>query len=225
MLRGTQIYHFTLDRLDYDKHANIQSFQVSLSASDPLPTPPETFETVFSLSVPSLFPYNDLPLLLSNIRSSLKENGAFKITIIDPLPCAESLGEKMRTWLESNLLQNLEQHSRCVEPSRLFPKLLGDAGLRGKGSRRTKVKFYALRENAMGLQYHDPDPCIERLRVEKETKAELRSAVGRMLWLEVWGKYITSPTTWWWDDRDCLEECLYLGTFWEYHVIEAVRSD
>lgn len=77
----------------------------------------------------------------------------------------------------------------------------------------------------MGLQYHDPDPCIERLRVEKETKAELRSAVGRMLWLEVWGKYITSPTTWWWDDRDCLEECLYLGTFWEYHVIEAVRSD
>lgn len=164
-------------------------------------------------------------MLLGNVYSSLKEKGAFKLTVIDPLPYAETLGEKMRSWLEENLLRNLEQNSRCVEPSRLLPKLLGEAGLRGKGSRRTKIKFYALRASAIGLEYHDPDPCIERLRVEKEAKAELRSAVGRMLWLQVWGKYINGPTTWWWNDEECLEECLRLGTFWEYHVIEAIKSD
>lgn len=147
------------------------------------------------------------------------------MTIIDPLPCAETLGHKLRAWMEKHLFPSIERNSRCLEPSRLFPKLLGDAGLRGKGSRRTKVKFFALQENARGGEYHDPDRSINKLYQERRDKAELRSLVGRMFWVEVWGQYITPPNTWWWDDPECVAECYQLGTFWEYHIIDAVKAE
>lgn len=56
----------------------------------------------------------------------------------------------------------------------------------------------------------------------QETRAELRSLVGRMLWREVWGEFVTAKN-WWWDDPVCMKECLELGTFWEYHYIQGVR--
>ncbi len=147
------------------------------------------------------------------------------MSIIDPLPCAETLGHKLRAWMEKHLFPNIERNSRCLEPSRLFPKILGDAGLRGKGSRRTKVKFFALQENARGGDYHDPDRSLNKLYQERRDKAELRSLVGRMFWVEVWGQYITPPDTWWWDDPECVAECHQLGTFWEYHIIDAVKAE
>lgn len=163
--------------------------------------------------------------MLCSVYKCLKPGGSFKVAIIDPLPYAETLGPKLRAWMEKHLFPNIEKNSRCVEPSRLFPKLLGDAGLRGKGSRRSGVKFFALQENARGEDFHDPDPSIDRIYQERRDKAELRSLVGRMFWVEVWGKYITPANIWWWDDPQCVAECQQLGTFWEYHIIDAVKEE
>ncbi|OAA66170.1 hypothetical protein ISF_04008 [Cordyceps fumosorosea ARSEF 2679] len=222
----TQVYHLNRESSVVSWSSNVQRIPAPPVESTRFPMALGLFQTVYSFSLPSGCPYHVLPNVLSCVHKCLKLGGSFKLTIIDPLPYAETLGHRLRFWMERHLFPNLERNSRCLEPSRLFPKLLGDAGLRGKGSRRTKVKFFALQENARGLDVHrDPDPSIERMYQEQRDKAELRSLVGRMFWMEVWGPYVTPGSTWWWDDPSCVEECLELGTFWEYHVIDSVKFE
>lgn len=127
--------------------------------------------------------------------------------------------------MDKHLFPNIGNSSRCLESSRLSTKLLGEAGLRGKGNRRTNVKFSALQENARGSDYHDLGPSIQKLYQERQDKVELRSLVGSMFWLEVWGQYVTPTNTWWWDDPECVAECRQLGTFWEYHIIDGVKVE
>lgn len=127
--------------------------------------------------------------------------------------------------MEKHLFPNIENQSRCLEPSRLIPKLLGDANLRGLRSRRTVVKCFALPASARSDDYQDPDPSIQSLHLELQDRAELRSIVGRMFWLEVWGQFVTPTDTWWWDNPECVAECLQLGTFWEYQIIDAIKGE
>lgn len=218
------MYHLTEENRTGSWPHNVHVLRAPPAGAACFPVAPRIFQTVYSFSLPSACPYDLLPNVLNGVYKCLRPGGSFKVTIIDPLPCAETLGQKLRAWLEKHLFPNIERNSRCVEPSRLFPKLLGDAGLRGKGSRRSGVKFFALQENARGEDYHDPDPSIDRMYQERLDKAELRSLVGRRLWVEVWGKYITPANTWWWDDPECVAECRHLGTFWEYQIIDAVKA-
>lgn len=57
----------------------------------------------------------------------------------------------------------------------------------------------------------------------ENTKQELKSIVGRMLWKEMWGSYVQGDK-WWWEDERIVEECERMGTVWEYAVIEAVKE-
>ena len=54
-------------------------------------------------------------------------------------------------------------------------------------------------------------------------RAELRTVAGCLLWQETWGEYVTN-SSWWWDDAECMQECIELGTYWEYYSIEAVKA-
>lgn len=158
-----------------------------------------------------------IPRLLRNIYRCLAVKGVLHLALIDPSPTTQSLGPRMRRWLDENLILNLESRFRCISPSRLFPAWLADARLRGDGSVITKVKFKAVcqpdevgKNNAEGSN-------------GKRVEAELRSAVGRKLWQEVWGNFVLGAA-WWWDDPSCVEECLRLGTYFEYSLIEAVKD-
>ncbi|KAM0739186.1 hypothetical protein ACQRIT_006923 [Beauveria bassiana] len=222
---GTQVYHLIRESPRGSWPHNIQLVRAPPVEATNFPVPASQFQTVYSFSLPSGCPYHMLPNVLSSVNKCLKPGGSFKVTIIDPLPYPETLGHRLRTWVEEHLFPNLEKEARCLEPSRLLPKLLGDAGLRGKGSRRTKVKFFALQENARLCDYHDPDPSIERMYRERRDKAELRTLVGRMFWVEVWGQYCTPAGARWWDDPKIVEECRELGTFWEYHIIDSVKAE
>ncbi|OAA45183.1 hypothetical protein BBO_03761 [Beauveria brongniartii RCEF 3172] len=222
---GTQVYHLIRESPRGSWPHNIQLVRAPPVEATSFPVPASQFQTVYSFSLPSGCPYHMLPNVLSSVNKCLKPGGSFKVTIIDPLPYPETLGHRLRTWVEEHLFPNLEKEARCLEPSRLLPKLLGDAGLRGKGSRRTKVKFFALQENARRCDYHDPDPSIERMYRERRDKAELRTLVGRMFWVEVWGQYCTPAGARWWDDPKIVEECRELGTFWEYHIIDSVKTE
>jgi hypothetical protein len=64
-------------------------------------------------------------------------------------------------------------------------------------------------------ELEEPSPDVTRL--------ELRSIVGRMLWKETWGRYVDGDQ-WWWDDKNVVDECEYMGTCWEYTTIEAVKE-
>lgn len=128
----------------------------------------------------------------------------------------------MRAWLQEHLLINLERHFKCTNPSRLFPEWMGDAGLRGQGSTLTTSKFYAV-SASIRSEADDSDPFIDRIPSEREVKAEVRSIIGRLLWMEVWGSFVTGDK-WWWEDEGCVNECLQLGTVWEYHMIDGVKQ-
>ena len=140
------------------------------------------------------------------------------MTIIDPLPVTSTLGPKMRAWLDENLLFALERQFRCINPSKLFPHWLHDVGLRAEGSTITIVKFQAMADKSK----IEPEEDMTSVAA-KETKMELRSLVGRLLWMEVWGAFVAADK-WWWEDAECVKECLQLGTYWEYSLIEAVKD-
>ncbi|KAM0517789.1 hypothetical protein ACHAPE_004767 [Trichoderma viride] len=121
---------------------------------------------------------------------------------------------------EENLLRNLAKQGKCMSPSTAFPHLLAQAHLRGDGSTLTTTKFYAVPGSAISK---DQDEAKDSVQTEKEAKAQVRSLVGRMLWVEVWGPYVTCKK-WWWDDPECVAECLELGTLWEYHAVKGAKE-
>lgn len=216
------IHHLSDNPLSSEAGINIRA-AYSPTISSPFPEQLRDFDAAYSLILPSLCRELDIPTALSNINRSLTPGGIYHLLVIDPIPNTDALGENMRAWFRNNLLLNLKLKSRCLTPSFTFPQALGEASLRGPGSTLTTTKFYA---NPQNIRHSSWATRSERDRTAegKETRAELRSIVGRMLWREVWGEFVTSDT-WWWDDDACMQECLELGTFWEYHSIQAVNSD
>ncbi|RDA94700.1 hypothetical protein CP533_6718 [Ophiocordyceps camponoti-saundersi (nom. inval.)] len=217
-----RIFHMSEHPVPHQAFENLQSLKVRGKVPSPFPVPPQLFEAVYAVTLPSLCSEQELRDLLRSVNISLKSQGTLSLRLIDPLPCAETLGRRMRSWLEEHLIANLERQGRCSRPTAQLPQLLGEASLRAPGSTLTTAKFYATAESVRRLA-KDPDPAIERMQAERKVKAELRSLVGRMLWKEVWGEYVTAGS-WWWEDEACVEECLELGTFWEYQLIEAVKD-
>ncbi|KAJ4317557.1 hypothetical protein N0V84_007302 [Fusarium piperis] len=220
-----QIYHLSATPLSNAKFPNVNPVLVPSVSPSAFPVAPNLFETVYSLSLPALCPSPDIPAVLKNISKCLRQGGSLHLTLIDPLPCAKVLGTRMRTWLEEHLLLNLERNFRCTNPSKLFGDWMGEASLRGYGSTLTSSKFYAVPESVRKNRSSEDssDPFVDRVRDDNEVKAELRCLVGRMLWMEVWGGYVTGDT-WWWEDEDCVKECLEMGTFWEYKMIEGFKD-
>lgn len=138
---------------------------------------------------------------------------------------------------------NLEKQFRCINPARLFPIWLADAGLRAEGSTIVHVRFNAVVPSTPASHFSSssssrapsrgstrsserdggdgPGECMS-IGVER-TKMELKSVVGRMLWREMWGSYVQGDC-WWWEDDGVVEECERLGTVWEYAVIKAIKE-
>jgi hypothetical protein len=211
-----QLYHMSASPLSHTLFPNIHPILVPSISPSAFPVAPQLFGSVYSMALPALVPSLDIPRMLRNVSRCLVPGGIFHLTLIDPMPCASALGPRMRAWLEDNLLINLERQFRCVNPSKLFPIWLADASLRGAGSAITTAKFVAVcPSNEEGQDDIMADDTV--------VKAQLRSMVGRMLWTEVWGAYV-GASDWWWNDPDCVEECLAYNTHWEYSLIEAVRD-
>ncbi|KAK3327978.1 hypothetical protein B0T19DRAFT_461269 [Cercophora scortea] len=169
------------------------------------------------LNMPGIY-HDASPKQDQNILALFESPGVLHLTLIDPYPVAHSIGPRMRKWLDENLIINLEAQFRCISPVRVFPVWLADARLRAEGSFIAKAKFPAIYFSTPTDKSTDPE--IEDKRIE----VELQSTVGRMLWEEVWGRFVTGET-WWWKDSACIEECLRLGTYWEYYQIEAVKDN
>lgn len=166
--------------------------------------------------------------------------------ILDPTPLPGTLGPCFRSWLEDHLVLNLEKQFLCINPSRLFPGWLADAGLQAEGSKLTNIKFFASVPSATWsgfsppassrrndedghLDLADAEQAERERRREKDMEdehvtQELKSLVGRMLWKQMWGSYVKADK-WWWEDERLVDECERMGTVWEYAVIEAVKGE
>lgn len=219
------VHHVSSAQSSYDDASNLELINLpSINAKD-MNLSPMVYQSAYAYSMPSRYPASELEGILRNVRASLRAGGILNLVLIDPMPCLGSMGEHMWRWMNRYVTSRLEGLDCCLEPTRRFPKLLGNAGLRGEGSRCTKIKFYALQQSSISGR-RDPDRSIDELREELETKAQVRTLVGRLVWMETWGSLIEpQPTKWWWEDKNCVDECLLLGTFWEMQQIEAVRSN
>lgn len=193
------------------------------SSSSPFPMP-QLFNAATALVLPALLPETSAPDFLSSVAASLKARGKLHLTLISPAPRAGTAGPLMGAWLEAHLFPSLRDGGICTVPTRMFPRWLGEAGLRGPGSSLTTTKFFAappppVPEGGTGEDTGNED-CDDAMLV----KARIRSAAGRLLWLEVWGRWIVDDAGGWWDDARVMEECSELGTIWEFQVIEAVKN-
>ncbi|KUJ21433.1 uncharacterized protein LY89DRAFT_577391 [Mollisia scopiformis] len=227
--KGTEVHHLSTAPLSPKQYLNILPLTVP-SATPQLPYASNIFSSIHAFCLPSLLPSSSIPAVLkecyrvlvsapkpsqsttpsSNTLSNSVEprGGTLCLTILDPSPLPGTLGPRLRTWLDDHLVLNLEKQFRCINPSRLLPDWLADAGLRAKGSTVMYVKFFA------------SVPNLEDERI----KQELKSVVGRMLWKEMWGSYVLGEK-WWWEDEEVVDECERMGTVWEYAVIEAVKGE
>ncbi|KAI1349558.1 hypothetical protein F5Y01DRAFT_289071 [Xylaria sp. FL0043] len=173
--------------------------------------PPLLYSVVTCLTMPALLPSTDIPPFLRHINRCLAPGGALHLTIIDPQPVSSSMGPKLRQWLFTNLLINLEQAFRTTWPSETFPAWLAVGRLRGKGSTIATKSIPA-------ISVIPKNPSMEDL------KTEVRCLANRMLWQEVWGGFVQG-SRWWWEDKDIVQECIELDTHWQCSHIIAVKED
>lgn len=221
---------------------NVRPIASPLASRSALSLAPNYFSAVYCLPLPSVLSSQDIPGLLRNINTRLVPGGILHLVLINPAPASSSVGPRMRHWMEDNLLLNLERQFRCTNPRKLVPGWLADAGLKAKGSTKVTVKCQAVfwksdskgRKGVKGPAAEEEDEeegdMLNVLyggqgaaRREQQAKLELQSIVGRMLWQETWGNYVTGGR-WWWDDPECAWECVQMGTFWEYSIVEAVKE-
>jgi hypothetical protein len=175
--------------------------------------PPHIYTAVTCLSLASIFPSTEIPPFLRHIYRCLAPGGALHLTLIDPQPVSTSMGPRMRQWLFDKLLINLEKDFRTTYPSGTFPAWLAVSRLRGQGSTIATVSVPAVPE-----QFTD-----DGTREKPSERQELRCLVTRMLWQEVWGSFVHADR-WWWDEDDIVEECMTMGTYWQYSHIVAVKE-
>lgn len=239
-----EIHHISTSPLLPKHYPNAHPLAVP-GPSAQLPYASNIFASIHAFSLPALLPASSIPALLKDCHRTLtsphsiaspsdspttpsspsqSKAGSLHLTILDPAPIPSTLGPLLRAWLDTHLIVNLERQFRCINPARLFPIWLADAGLRAEGSTISNVRFLA-------SVSHDPDGFSiidgagqEQGVVSAEcTKQELKSMVGRMLWKELWGPFVEGEK-WWWEDEKVIEECERVGTCWGYAVIEAVKE-
>lgn len=92
------------------------------------------------------------------------------------------------------------------------------------------MRFAAATETALLSSYNRSERGGARGGVADETEEELRAVVGRMLWEEMWGGYCVDVAgrggraMRWWEDEEIMEECVRMGTTWEFLFVEAVKE-
>lgn len=139
---SSTIHHLSSNPLSPTAYPNVHPLTAP-SPSATLPYASNLFTSIHSLYLPALLPAASLPSILKNCHHCLAPAGTLHLTILDPNPLPGTLGPRLRSWLDTHLLTNLERQFRCINPARLFPIWLADAGLRGRGSTISIERFLA----------------------------------------------------------------------------------
>lgn len=207
-------------------------------ATPTLPFPAELFDAITSLPLPTLLPAKNIPHLLRECNRILLPGGTLKLLLLDATPSLGTMGTLLKAWLTKHLLGNLEKKDLLREVRKQMSTLLVDAGFMGcdgdvKISFRAAEQEFASRKPAeeKGKSTSSKAKALIQMAqeraAEEETMHRLSVVVGRLLWKELWGPYVTGVTAtrfkWWWDDANIVEECRAIGTRWEGVVVEAVK--
>lgn len=206
------MYHLSPEPLAHKEYPNLHPIACSTTSVSALAQASGAFTSVSCLPMTSALPSAEIPSLLRAVHRALAPGGYLHLVVIDPHPAAASAGPLLQRWIDDSLVFNLELRFRGSHPGRNFPVWLDEAGLRGRGSLVTSTRFMAVtpeRRNADD----------ERAAVKKE----LRTIVGRLLWQEIWGGFVTGDS-WWWEVPEIVDECAQRKTYWEYSIIAACKD-
>lgn len=233
------IFHLSPEPLNHKAYPNVHPMLCPIISASTLAFAPGTFSSVSCVSLVSILPSSDVPKMLHNINRVLTPGGLLHMILIDPCPRASSMGPLLRDWLDQHLVFNLELQFRGIRPSRNFPVWLEEAHLRAKGSVITHTRFMAIpspNTNPGGRDGGDHSDASTTTRTKKDNNVEqqyneavaikkgLRTTVGRMLWQEIWGPFVTTGDKWWWEVPEIVDECVERGTYWEYSIIAACKA-
>lgn len=216
------VFHLSPEPLQHKAYPNVHPMLCPFVSASTLAFAPGTFSSVFCISITSILPSSDIPRMLHNINRVLVSGGLLHMILIDPCPIAASMGPLLREWLDQHLVFNLELQFRGIHPSRNFPVWLEEAKLRAKGSVITHTRFMAI-PNGLDGDSDASNRTEDSAEHEVAMKKELRTIVGRLLWQEIWGPFVTCDK-WWWEVSEIVGECLERGTYWEYSVIAACKA-
>lgn len=221
------VYHLAADPLDHRQYPNVHPAVCPTVSASALSFAAESFSSVSCLNIISILPSSEIPRLLQNINRVLAPSGYLHLVIIDPWPVASSMGPRLQRWIDENLVFNLELQFRCTHPSRMFPVWLDEARLRAAGSIITHTRFLAIPQAYDRRGDDDSDAASARSKGSAEEEAaikkELRTTVGRMMWQEIWGPFVTGDK-WWWEMPEIVDECVAHQTHWEYKLIAACKA-
>jgi hypothetical protein len=213
--------------------------------------PPDWLDVVYCLGLPAVLPSQEIPEFIQNVYKILKMDGILHMVLFDPAPVSASMGPRMRKWLDDNLLFNLETKFRCTKPTKLIPHWCTDAYLQADKSTIKQVKCPVLlpklddslgknvgkirdstdsSTDSTGSSRSNIYALAETLSMtsddseeDKRVKLELQVQIAKVLWKETWGSFVNAKR-WWWEDPECVEECLRLGTYWEYSIVAAKKN-
>ncbi|KAF4612826.1 hypothetical protein G7Y89_g15546 [Cudoniella acicularis] len=138
----TVLHHLSTTPLSPRSYPNVHPLAVTNHTTF-ISYSPNYFASIHAFSLPALLPASSLPQILKKCHGTLIKGGTLHLTILDPSPIPSTLGPRLRTWLNNNILLDLEKQFRCLNPSRVFPAWLQDVGLYGAGSTVLNVQFLA----------------------------------------------------------------------------------
>lgn len=254
MYHDSQVTHIassTQALLPADKFPNLCPISLPASAKSVLSLSPESFDAAYCLGLPAVLPSQEIPEFIHNVYKILKMDGVLHMVLFDPTPVASSMGPRLRQWLDDNLLFNLETKFRCIKPTKLVPHWCTDAYLQADKNTIKKIRCPVLlpkqddnldnndsntRDKVdsnvinTGISQDSVQAMAEGMSItsedsveDKRLKLELQVQIAKMVWKETWGSFVNAKG-WWWEDPNCVEECLRLGTFWEYSLVAAKKN-
>lgn len=220
---NASVFHLAPDPLHHNEYPNVHPMPCPIVSPSALAFTPNTFSSVSCLSITSILPSSEVPKMLHNIHRALAPRGLLHLVLLDPCPSAASMGPLLQNWLDQHLLFNLELQFRGMRPNRNFPVWLDEARLRAKGSVITQTRFLAVssgRDDDSDASTRTTDSAAHEAAIKKE----LRTAVGQLLWHEIWGPFVTGSGKWWWEVPEIVDECIEKETHWEYSIIAACKG-
>jgi hypothetical protein len=194
-----------LDQANYPVHTFFPK-QLLAGSNTVIPYMNDYFSNISGAFLFTAMENKVIPFMIRECYRLLYKNGTLSIMVMDPRPVRDSLGPKLSAWLQTNLIQYLEDADRDSY-SYMLPQWLT-----GNGFEYSTLG--GIRIDAFAIPRHD------------QLHRELVTEVGRALWKKNFGTWTRCiDGKWWWEHEDILEECREMNTRWSIQLIECPKVE
>jgi Methyltransferase domain len=175
-----------------------------------LPYVDESMDMIHVSRPAALLPSTQISALFKDCYRVLKPGGMVRLRIIDALPDQQSVGPDLAEWIDTNLVEKLEEESRCSQPSTAVPIWAKRAGFDVPDIPERTICLPAITNN------------------DEEPTTIIGAKVAQDIWKRTWGMYLKPNNgygqNFWWEDPEIVQECLSKGTTWTITTLLLTKS-